>query len=758
MLDALESVYKGGSMSKQLVGYCDPLCVAPGETVRFMVSCYAADSADSSSQPEGYRADIVRLVCGDDSERGAGFEELEVETQVSGDYPAREQPIHPGSYAVVPHATALSRLESLALRAFVWPTTPRQERQVLVSSWSDGAGFELVIDAAGCLELRLGDGRGGRQQLSSGVPLGERRWCAVAATYDGATGRAALWADPMPFSPSGDLGSRRARVERELPPGALRASGADLAFAAGLLSGPDGRAIPRDLYNGKLEAPCLVDRALEGAELEAFAAGGLPASLEGAVVGNWDFARDISGEHIRDLSPNGLHGTTVNLPTRAVTGRSWSGREQCWRHAPEEYAAIHFHDDDLYDAGWEADFELVVPDGMRSGTYAARLRLGDSEDHVVFFVRPPRDAATAEVAFLMPTATYLAYANERLHLAPHSVLSTGAPRTANDAFLLGHPQVGGSLYERHSDGSGVHTSSWLRPVLSLKPRSMMWSFNADTNVTAWLERAGVRYDVITDEDLHAAGAPLLARYRVVITGAHPEYYSTAMLDGVSAYLEAGGRLMYLGGNGFYWRIAFHPTLRGVIEVRRAEDGTRAWIAEPGEYYHAWGGEYGGLWRRLGRPPNRLVGVGFAAQGFGRSSHYRRRPESRDPRAAFIFDGVSGQEVIGDYGSIGGGAAGQEIDRFDTRLGSPRNALVLASSEGHSREMLRTKEEFLSTTLPFDDPRVRADLVFFECPNGGAVFSTGSIAWAASLAHDGYDNDVCRISANVLRRFRDPKPF
>ena len=744
-------------MSKQLVGYCDPLCVAPGETVRFMVSRYPADSSSGPS-PEAYRADIVRLVCGDASERGAGFEELEVETRVSGDYPAREQPIHAGSYAVVPHASVLSRLESLALRAFVWPTTPHKGRQLLVSSWSDGAGFELAIDEAGDLALRLGDGRGGQQELSSGSALAERRWCAVAATYDAAPGRAAVWVDPLPFSPGGDLGRQRVCVERVLAPRALRASGADLVFAAGLLPRAHGRAIPCDLYNGKLEAPCLVDRALEGAELEAFAAGGLPASLEGAVVGTWDFALDISGERISDLSPNALHGTTVNLPTRAVTGRSWSGREQCWRHAPEEYAAIHFHDDDLYDAGWEVDFELVVPGSMRSGTYAARLRLGNSEDHVVFFVRPPRDAATADVAFLVPTATYLAYANQRLHLARNSVFGSGVPRTANDAFLLEHPQVGGGLYEHHSDGSGVHTSSWLRPVLNLKPHSMMWSFNADTNVTAWLERSGVRYDVITDEDLHAEGVALLSRYRVVITGTHPEYYSTAMLDGVSAYLEGGGRLMYLGGNGFYWRIAYHPTRRGVIEVRRAEDGTRAWIAEPGEYYHAWGGEYGGLWRRLGRPPNRLVGVGFAAQGFDRSGHYRRRPGSRDPRAAFIFDGVSGQEVIGDFGSIGGGAAGQEIDRFDPSLGSPRHALVLASSEGHSSEMLRTKEEFRATILPFDDPKVRADMVFFECPNGGAVFSAGSIAWAASLAHHGYDNDVCRISANVLDRFRDPKPF
>ena len=54
--------------------------------------------------------------------------------------------------------------------------------------------------------------------------------------------------------------------------------------------------------------------------------------------------------------------------------------------------------------------------------------------------------------------------------------------------------------------------------------------------------------------------------------------------------------------------------------------------------------------------------------------------------------------------------------------------------------------------------VRADLVFFETPNGGAVFSTGSIAWAGSLAHNGYDNNVSRLTENVLRRFLDSAPF
>lgn len=57
-----------------------------------------------------------------------------------------------------------------------------------------------------------------------------------------------------------------------------------------------------------------------------------------------------------------------------------------------------------------------------------------------------------------------------------------------------------------------------------------------------------------------------------------------------------------------------------------------------------------------------------------------------------------------------------------------------------------------------NPKVRADMTFFETPGGGAVFSVGSIAWPGSLPYNGYDNNVSKICENVLRRFVDDTPF
>jgi N,N-dimethylformamidase len=266
---------------------------------------------------------------------------------------------------------------------------------------------------------------------------------------------------------------------------------------------------------------------------------------------------------------------------------------------------------------------------------------------------------------------------------------------------------------------------------------------------------GIDFDVITDHDLDREGAGLLAPYKAVITGTHPEYHTVGTLDALQAYTDTGGRLVYLGGNGFYWRVALSPNVPGAIEVRRTEGGIRTWPAEPGEYYHAFDGAYGGLWRRSDRPPNLLCGIGFSSQGFFVGDSYRRTAAARDNRHAWIFEGVR-QEVFGSRGFSGGGAAGFELDRLDHRLGSPLNAVVLASSEGHDRKnfvVVHEERLGLNTTIPGAtlEQLIRADMTYVEKPRGGAVFSVGSITYCGSLPVDDFDNDISHLTFNVINR-------
>jgi N,N-dimethylformamidase len=648
---------------------------------------------------------------------------------------------------------------------------PSKGRQAIVAKWVEAhkSGFALTIEASSGLTLALGDGRGRMETLSTGTQLLSRRWYFVAACFDEESREVCVLQEPLvPFLHVNDQAYRVGKVEITPVSGPW-----PLIMAALSINLRDGNPATAAHYNGKLDSPLLLSRALSLEEMRRLRKTASTEDLSDSVVAAWDFSREMTSTRILDRSRTGLHGRTVNLPARAMTGYNWSGQVMRWADAPQEYGAIHFHDDDLYDANWATDFELKVPYTMKSGVYAARLRAGDMEDYVPFFVRPPRGKANSKVALLLSTATYIAYANDHGTVdGRNAQLMAGRLVELNwqNLYLNDHPELGNSLYDAHTDGSGTCYSSRLRPILNMRPKftwwaggigSSLWGFNADTHITDWLEAMGYSYDVITDEDLHEEGIPLLKPYRVVLTGTHPEYFSTRMWEALHTYLEYGGRMMYLGGNGFYWRIAFHCEIPGAIEVRRAENGIRAWVAQPGEYYHSLNCEYGGLWRNQGRAPQTLCGTGFVAEGFDVSSYFRRQPDSFSPRAKFIFEGIGDDEIIGNFGLQGGGAAGIELDVADLLLGTPPHTLILASSQGHSDTYLLANEEVqmnlpnISGTL---NPRVRADMVFFETGNGGAVFSTGSIAWCGSLSHNNYANNVSRITDNVLRRLTSADPL
>ncbi len=724
---------------RRIVGYADRFSAQAGDTISFKVS---------SPDPGHYQADIVRIL-GSDDPGGAGYREEVIDSPVSGQYPAREQPIRPGSYVVIDGSENLAELDSFTVHAMVYPTRPGPDPQAIVGRWDAASqhGWCLVLDRDGCVALFL-DG----ECISTGMPLEAGRWAMATATVDGPSGTVRVEQQQFEAGP----GAGRAHPPQHLEHTIGRRP---TATTAPLLIGAWSDEQPGGFFNGKVDAVRLLRGVTAPERLHELRESRPSPAIED-VTGWWDFGQGIDSNRIIDISGNGLDGSTNQLPTRGVTGWAWTGEDHAWTRSPEHYSAIHFHDDDLNDAAWSTDFAFTVPESMPSGVYAVRLRQSqpDADGHVVFAVRPSLGHATADLAFLLPTATYLAYGNYRLPLTPNPLMGMDGAEEPNNLYLKEHPEVSGSLYDRHTDWSGVHYASRHRPLLTMAPRhNQIWGFAADANILAWLHSTGMAFDVITDEDLHRDGQQVLAPYRAVMTGSHPEYHSTNMRDAIDGYLGQGGRLIYMGGNGFYWRVAFHPDDPGTMEVRRAEDGTRSWIAQPGEYHHSFTGEYGGLWRRLGRPPNLTVGVGMAAQGFGASTYYRKGPGATDPRADFVFEGVD-DPTFGDYGSVGGGAAGEEIDRFDLRLGSPAHGLVLASSEGHDQFMLRTKEEFLSTAPWFEDRKVRSDLVFFEGPNGGAVFSTGSIAWAGALAHNSFDNDIAHITENVTRRFCDPEPF
>ena len=314
----------------RLTGYTDRLSAAPGERIAFKVSSEARGA---------YRASLVRVIHADPNPAGPGVKIEDLGHRFSIERPSRVQPIALGSYARVDAAATLSLTGPLTVSALVWPTLAAEGEQCVISRWRHGdvAGWALSAGRDG-VTARVGGPGGAAIVLGAGRPLELRRWYRIWLTADTVAG--VLRAGHIALD--GRAGAERHEVSVGLP------AGASLHTAAPILIGGRAAPEPREHWNGKIEDPLLLGVAARAPETLTLDPLLPPAGL----VAAWDFSQGIDGLDVIDIGPHRLGGRLVNLPTRAVTGARWSGHEMCWRHAPREYAAIHFHEDDIHDAGW----------------------------------------------------------------------------------------------------------------------------------------------------------------------------------------------------------------------------------------------------------------------------------------------------------------------------------------------------------------------------------------------------------------------
>ena len=728
---------------KRLIGYSSELSTVPGIALDFMVSSQDPFDASivrlqhepSDGEPQGFSAEVVANL---------------------GSYRAEEQTLSLGSRIHVPQQDGSLCPRSFSISAWVYPTRLGKDLQLVLGCWGDEHGFGLFVSSTGTT-LRVGR-TGGIASTAPLAGLREREWYFVAGSYDHATGNAEVVSRPMRPPPSPDYADSHTDNV-----GIGDHSVASSFFSIG--GAQDRRGHARWSFNGKIEDPRLLNLALRETDIVGLGDREGWRRWRNTTVGAWDFSQAISSRDVVDLSGNGNTGVVVNMPTRAMTGHDWSGEVTHWPSRPEEYGAIHFHDDDLADARWSPSFTFKVPKDFESGAYAAHLRSDSEEEFIPFWVCPRPGQERADVAFLASTLTDIAYGNSHEAVKNPSLAKTFGGwddirplLTAADHTMLKLGLL--SQYEVHSDGSGVCYASRRRPLLSMRPGYVFpltqayHGFSSDLCGLRWLDKKGYSYEVITDEILHGQGANALAPFRTVVTGSHPEYWTRRMMVALQEYLLEGGRLIYLGGNGFYWVTSIPEFDPSLSEVRRSQYGSSPWEADPGESGHSTTGEPGGIWRYHGNNPASIVGTGFTAFGAGPAQPYKRTAASYHPRVAWIFDGVE-SPTFGDSGRFLGGAAGWEIDHADVRKGTPSHTVILATADGFSGLYHTTLEDLQASDWAQSShtrPPIRADIVYLEYPNGGAVFSVSSMCWLGALEVENYAGPVSRITENVLRRF------
>lgn len=710
-----------------VIGYVTPLSARPGEQLDFKISSLGG---------RAIAAKVVRLDCCDPNPLGPGSKSEQVEFGLSAIYPVVEQKTHLGScaFGTIP---AIPATQDLTVELMVRPGCVSTTDQTIFSL-QDGAGttgVALIINGG---RLFLKNLWSPTQLQSLDLSLKLNAWSKLEVCFS-------------------DVGVivRTSTVEtsKVAESGLIAGMGEALRDVDHICLAASWNGHPRDCFNGSIESPRLSVTSRETVE---------PART---IIAQWTFTDSGNSEWVSDDIDPSLRLQLVNLPMRAVRSSSWTGRHMDWKVAPEEYAAITFHSDDLSDCAWETTIALTVPDCVPSGVYGLVVDNDIATDTIPFYVLPGLGVQRQKIVFLAPTFTYMAYANHaRGNFAgplEASVRDWGAyPHNPDVVGTFGY-----STYNRHPDGTGVTISSRLRPIMTMRPGYLVYhdlngsgmrGFPADSHLTDWLTTKGFAFDVLTDEDLDREGVDALSPYDVVLTGTHPEYHTRRTIEAILAYRQTGGRLMYLGGNGFYWKIGRDQNLPHILELRRAEGGMRVWASKPGEYYNQLDGEYGGLWRRNGIPPQKVTGVGFTAEGDFEGTYYVRTAGSFAEEFDFLFEGISADERLGDFGLSGGGAAGFEIDQACPELGTPEFVTVVAASEGHGPSFETTYEELLTPGVIDGGPRpyggMRSNMIYGLDENGGGLFSVGSITFCGSLFHNGYDNNISPLLENCLRKF------
>jgi N,N-dimethylformamidase len=247
---------------------------------------------------------------------------------------------------------------------------------------------------------------------------------------------------------------------------------------------------------------------------------------------------------------------------------------------------------------------------------------------------------------------------------------------------------------------------------------------AERRLLGWLEREGFDYDYYSEWQLHN-GDLNLDRYQVLMISVHPEYWSRDMYLKVKDWVwNRGGRLMYLGGNGLNCEVEFLGDDRLRFKTHLNPDpGYELGMRDPQnpEFY---------LDSRMARTLEseaNLLGVVTTHTGIMTAAPYRALDAGH---WAFDGTGLNSGDLFGErslHERVPGGASGHETDKRSRH--SPAGTQLLAKG------------------INADDGG--AEIVTYETPSGGAVFSVGSITWVPCLL---VDDAVSRMTANVVTRF------
>ena len=331
------------------------------------------------------------------------------------------------------------------------------------------------------------------------------------------------------------------------------------------------------------------------------------------------------------------------------------------------------------DCGWPGAFSLGLPTTSgpwEAGFYAARVQgpSGPPFD-IPFVVR--RGVTAAPFALVVNVNTWNAY---NTWGGASNYTATASPIN----LTLKRPNHHLLTYSQ-DHGNGSHML-----------RSEIW-------LHSWLKAEGYQVDLFTDVDLEA-GVEELADYKALILNTHPEYWTKTMMGRVTAYLDAGRSLLYLGGNGMYRPTSLAAEMAGSGDLDLMTSESAKWSTYP-----TYEGQplFAARVDLLGGPG---AGLGMAIS---------------DPQHRFMPTGVAAGQIVGTSGWNGPpgkpfGGSGWETDHWPAPLpaGVAELARDTASADG-------------------------AVLSCYETSAGGFVLGAASLTFVGSLMEERVLQEIVR---------------
>jgi Concanavalin A-like lectin/glucanases superfamily/PKD domain len=234
------------------------------------------------------------------------------------------------------------------------------------------------------------------------------------------------------------------------------------------------------------------------------------------------------GRSGRRITAAGATGVTVNNTMDCNAEDPQTGRMDC--------------------SNWNVTYTIPGSSLPASGVYVAKLRAVDSgiENTIVFVVRDDARVPEARVLFVVPMATYQAYNTWGVNgLGGKSVYFD---RNGGNATVAGTNRAVKVSFDRPTDNPDGSRDRFFGP---------------DLDIVYWMEQQG--YDVAYTDDVAVHQNPSELRdHKIVVIGAHSEYWSAEEMGAMKAARDAGTAVVNFGSNTGYWKVRYEDGARTLV--------------------------------------------------------------------------------------------------------------------------------------------------------------------------------------------------